>query len=45
MSVLDSLKEEAKKIMDGDSAHDFEHVMRVYKNAKKYAKKKMQMRN
>jgi len=35
MIVLDSLKNEVKKIMDGDSAHDFEHVMRVYKNAKK----------
>ena len=35
MIVLDSLKDEVKKIMDGDSAHDFEHVMRVYKNAKK----------
>jgi uncharacterized protein len=38
MSVLDSLKDESKKIMDGDSAHDFEHVMRVYKNAKKICK-------
>jgi len=38
MSVLDSIKDEAKKIMDGDSAHDFEHVMRVYNNAKKICK-------
>jgi len=38
MIVLDSLKDEVKKIMDGDSAHDFEHVMRVYKNAKKICK-------
>ena len=38
MFVLDSLKDEAKKIMDSDSAHDFEHVMRVYKNAKKICK-------
>ena len=38
MNVLDSLKDEIKKIMDGDSAHDFEHVMRVYKNAKKICK-------
>ncbi|MDH3795077.1 MAG: HD domain-containing protein [Nitrosopumilus sp.] len=38
MIVLDSLKDEVKKIMDGDSAHDFGHVMRVYKNAKKICK-------
>ena len=38
MFVLDSLKDESKKIIDGDSAHDFEHVMRVYKNAKKICK-------
>lgn len=38
MLILDSLKDEVKKIMDGDSAHDFEHVMRVYKNAKKICK-------
>ena len=35
MKVLDSIKNEVKKIMDNDSAHDFEHVMRVYKNAQK----------
>ena len=35
MIVFDSLKDEVKKIMDDDSAHDFEHVLRVYKNAKK----------
>jgi len=38
MIVHDYLKDEVKKIMDGDSAHDFEHVMRVYKNAKKICK-------
>jgi len=38
MIILDFLKDEVKKIMDGDSAHDFEHVMRVYKNAKKICK-------
>ena len=38
MAVLNSLKNEVKKIMDNDSAHDFEHVMRVYKNAKKLCK-------
>jgi uncharacterized protein len=35
MKVLDSIKIEVKEIMDNDSAHDFEHVMRVYKNAQK----------
>ena len=35
MKVLDSIKNEVKKIMNNDSAHDFEHVMRVYKNAQK----------
>ena len=35
MKVLDLIKNEVKKIMDNDSAHDFEHVMRVYKNAQK----------
>ena len=33
MKVLDLIKNDVKKIMDNDSAHDFEHVMRVYKNA------------
>ncbi len=35
MNILDSLTNEVKKIMENDSAHDFEHVMRVYKNAQK----------
>ena len=39
MNDLDSLKKEAKLMMDNDTAHDFEHVMRVYKNAKKICKK------
>jgi uncharacterized protein len=39
MKVLDSLKNEVKEIMDNDSAHDFEHIMRVYKNAQKMCKK------
>jgi len=38
MIIFDSLKDEVKEIMDGDSAHDFEHVLRVYKNAKKICK-------
>ena len=39
MKVLDSLKNEVKKRMENDSAHDFEHTIRVYKNAQKICKK------
>lgn len=39
MNVIDSIKSESKEIMDNDSAHDFDHVMRVYKNAQKICKK------
>lgn len=39
MNVIDSIKNEIKEIMDDDSAHDFDHVMRVYKNAQKICKK------
>jgi len=39
MKVLNSIKNEVKEIMDNDSAHDFEHIMRVYKNAQKMCKK------
>jgi uncharacterized protein len=39
MKVLDSLKNEVKKRTGNDSAHDFEHTMRVYKNAQKICKK------
>jgi len=39
MNVIDSIKNEIKEIMDNDSAHDFDHVMRVYKNAQKICKK------
>ena len=39
MNVLHSIKNEIIKIMDNDPAHDFEHVMRVYNNAQKIAKK------
>ena len=39
MNDLDSLKKEVKSMMDNDPAHDFEHVMRVYKNARKICKK------
>ena len=39
MKIIDSLKHEVEKIMDNDSAHDFEHVMRVFKNAENICKK------
>lgn len=39
MNVINSIKNEVKEIMGGDSAHDFDHVMRVYKNAQKICKK------
>ena len=39
MNTIDSIKNEVKKIMDNDSAHDFDHVMRVYSNAQKICKK------
>ena len=39
MNVINSIKNEVKELMDNDSAHDFDHVMRVYKNAQKICKK------
>ncbi len=39
MKVLDSLKNEVKKRIENDPAHDFEHTIRVYKNAQKICKK------
>ncbi|MFQ5782633.1 MAG: HD domain-containing protein [Nitrosopumilus sp.] len=39
MQVLDSLKNEIKTKMKNDPAHDFNHIMRVYKNAKKICDK------
>lgn len=39
MKFLKSLAEDVKTRMSNDSAHDFEHVMRVYKNAEKICKK------
>ena len=38
MNKLDSIKAEVKKRMENDSAHDFGHIMRVYKNAQKICK-------
>ena len=39
MKVIDSIKIDVKKLIDNDSAHDFEHIMRVYRNAQKLCKK------
>ena len=39
MKVLDSLKNEVKKRMEHEPVHDFEHTIRVYKNAQKICKK------
>ena len=39
MKVLEQLKKEVKVIISNDPAHDFDHIMRVYKNAEKLAKK------
>ncbi|MFB5624287.1 MAG: HD domain-containing protein, partial [Nitrosopumilus sp.] len=39
MKTIDSIKGEVEKIMGNDSAHDFAHIMRVYKNAQKICKK------
>ena len=38
MKILDSIKNEIQEMVDNDSAHDFEHIMRVYKNAQKLCK-------
>ncbi len=38
MKVLDSIKIDIQKLIDNDPAHDFEHIMRVYRNAQKMCK-------
>ncbi len=38
MNTLASLKDEVEELTKHDSAHDFEHIMRVYKNAQKICK-------
>lgn len=39
MNAIDLLKKEVYGRKTSDSSHDFQHVMRVYKNAKKICKK------
>ena len=39
MNIINSLKQEVHNLMINDSAHDFEHIMRVFKNAQKICKK------
>ena len=39
MNVINSLKQEVRNLMTNDSAHDFDHIMRVFKNAQKICKK------
>ena len=39
MNVVNSLKQEVHNLMINDSAHDFDHIMRVFKNAQKICKK------
>jgi uncharacterized protein len=38
MNVITSLKQEVRNLMINDPAHDFEHIMRVFKNAQKICK-------
>ena len=39
MTVLDLIKTDIKKIIHNDPAHDFDHIVRVYKNAQQIIKK------
>lgn len=39
MKGLSKLQEEVRKTIRGDPAHDYSHIMRVYGNAKKIARK------
>jgi len=45
MNTLDSIKGEVKELTKHDSAHDFEHIMRVYKNAQKICKQEKVNKN
>ncbi len=39
MKVIDQLQKEVRKKISNNPAHDFDHIMRVYKNAEKLARK------
>ncbi len=39
MKVLEQLQKEVRKKISNNPAHDFDHIMRVYKNAEKLTKK------
>jgi uncharacterized protein len=39
MKVIDLLEKQVKKRMKNDPAHDFNHILRVYKNTRKLCKK------
>ena len=39
MNQLNELRQDVEKIMKNDPAHDFDHIMRVYKNAEKLCRK------
>ena len=39
MKVIEKIQQEVKERMRNDPAHDFDHIMRVYKNAEKLSKK------
>ncbi len=39
MKVLEQLQKEVRNKISNNPAHDFDHIIRVYKNAEKLAKK------
>lgn len=39
MNVINLLKQEVRNLMINDAAHDFDHIMRVFKNAQNICKK------
>lgn len=39
INIINSLRQEMRNLMINDSAHDFEHIIRVFKNAQKICKK------
>ena len=39
MNVINLLQQEVHDLMINDTAHDFDHIMRVFKNAQNICKK------